>query len=118
MSEFVPYPQDETFSFGEVLEDLRERTIDFVGRLAVRAGFKGTEDSIETGQALAESATLESHEPSNELRIVYAEEDKKEEDKKPPHRPQPKTDTRPISHDPSTCTVMVCTACNRLGNPK
>lgn len=118
MSELVLYPQDESVSFGEMLEDLRGRAADFVGRLAARAGFKDIEDNLEPMEVVAGLAMFENIEPSNELRTVYAEEEKKDEEKKPPQRPQPKTDTRPISHDPNTCTMVVCTACNRLGHPK
>lgn len=102
MSEFALNPQEETFSLDETLQALRERVSDFVGRLAARAGFADLENDMAD---------------AGETHTVYAEgnDEKKEE---PPKRPEPKVDQRPIGHDPATCTVMVCSACNKLGHPK
>lgn len=109
MSEFALRPEEDALSFSEALEGLRERVTDFVrDRLSAHLGIVDPEDI----------ATVVDLEPEPEFGasgplIAFAEEEKKK-----PQRPERKTDKRPISHDPSTCTAVVCTACNKTGNPK
>lgn len=54
MSEFVDFPDNEIRPLGEVLDDLYERTRDFIGGLAAGAGIAYQEQQSSSGQSSQE----------------------------------------------------------------
>jgi hypothetical protein len=113
MSEFVFHPQEEAFPFGETVQALKERAADFAGHLVARLGLNDSGDAVVDVSYDIAATNVD----AEEAHIVYAEEEKKEE--KPPQRPERRPrDPPPTGHNPETCRMVVCTACNRLGHPK
>lgn len=112
MSELVFHPQEEAFPFGETIQALREQAADFAGRLVARLGLNDSGYAGIGGSYITVASV-----DAEKAHIVYAEEEKKED--KPGQRPERRPrDPPPTGHNPETCRMVVCTACNRLGHPK